>query len=414
MKTTLATSPAALPALKNQSTAQTAFLILGGLGCSHFLNDMVQVLLSAMYPLLKNNFHLNFAQIGLLTFSFQMTASLLQPLVGIYTDRHPKPYYSVLGMGLTLCGLLLLSAAPNFIWLLIAAALFGIGSSIFHPEASRMAYAASGGRHGLAQSIFQLGGNAGTALAPLLAAWVITPGGQHSIAWFALVILLAMLILRGIGRWYQSHLLSRAKTGSVQRAVAHPLPRGKIIMALSILLILVFSKYFYLTSLISYFPFYLINKFHLSVQAAQVYLFIFLFAFAIGTLLGGPLSDRFGRIPIIWVSILGVAPFTLILPYASLFWTGVLTLIIGMILASAFAPLLVYAQELMPDKIGTISGLFFGFTFGMAGIGAALLGKLADLTDIDFVYHVCAFLPLLGLLTAFLPKNLSNPLTASP
>ena len=315
-------------------------------------------------------------------------------------------------MGSTLCGLLLLSVAPNFGVLLVAAALVGTGSSVFHPEASRVARMASGGRHGLAQSLFQVGGNAGSAMGPLLAAWIIIPGGQHSIAWFTIAALIAIVVLRQIGHWYQRQQLA-GKTKPKKKAHGFvELPRNKVIMAVSILLLLIFSKYFYMASLSSYFTFYLISKFQLSVQDAQIHLFVFLFAVAIGTVAGGPIGDRIGRKAVIWTSILGVAPFTLMLPYANLFWTGVLTVIIGMILASAFSAILVFAQELMPGKVGTVSGLFFGFAFGMGGIGAALLGKLADMTDIFFVYQVCAFLPLIGLLAAFLPKLERVPATA--
>jgi len=408
-----ALNPPEMPQANEQQAAEkTGFRVLGAISFSHFLNDMIQSLLLAIYPLLKGNFHLSFAQIGLITLTFQVTASLLQPLVGLYTDKHPKPYSLAIGMGSTLCGLLLLSVAPNFGVLLVAAALVGTGSSVFHPEASRVARMASGGRHGLAQSLFQVGGNAGSAMGPLLAAWIIIPGGQHSIAWFTIAALIAIVVLRQIGHWYQRQQLA-GKTKPKKKAHGFvELPRNKVIMAVGILLLLIFSKYFYMASLSSYFTFYLISKFQLSVQDAQIHLFVFLFAVAIGTVAGGPIGDRIGRKAVIWTSILGVAPFTLMLPYANLFWTGVLTVIIGMILASAFSAILVFAQELMPGKVGTVSGLFFGFAFGMGGIGAALLGKLADMTDIFFVYQVCAFLPLIGLLAAFLPKLERVPATA--
>ncbi|WP_370454638.1 MFS transporter [Herbaspirillum sp. SJZ099] len=396
--------PAMPPASAPQPAEKTGFRVLGAISFSHFLNDMIQSLLLAIYPLLKGNFHLSFAQIGLITLTFQVTASLLQPLVGLYTDKHPKPYSLAIGMGSTLCGLLLLSVAPNFGVLLVAAALVGTGSSVFHPEASRVARMASGGRHGLAQSLFQVGGNAGSAMGPLLAAWIIIPGGQASIAWFSIAALVAIVVLRQIGHWY-ARQQSAAKGKAKKKGPAYvPLPKNKVMQAVGILLLLIFSKYFYMASLSSYFTFYLISKFQLSVQDAQIHLFAFLFAVAVGTVAGGPIGDRIGRKAVIWTSILGVAPFTLMLPYANLFWTGVLSVIIGLILASAFSAILVFAQELMPGKIGTVSGLFFGFAFGMGGIGAALLGKLADLTDIYFVYQVCAFLPLIGLLAAFLPK----------
>nr|WP_156226249.1 MFS transporter [Herbaspirillum chlorophenolicum] len=392
------------PASAPQPAEKTGFRVLGAISFSHFLNDMIQSLLLAIYPLLKGNFHLSFAQIGLITLTFQVTASLLQPLVGLYTDKHPKPYSLAIGMGSTLCGLLLLSVAPNFGVLLVAAALVGTGSSVFHPEASRVARMASGGRHGLAQSLFQVGGNAGSAMGPLLAAWIIIPGGQASIAWFSIAALVAIVVLRQIGHWY-ARQQSAAKGKAKKKGPAYvALPKRKVTQAVGILLLLIFSKYFYMASLSSYFTFYLISKFQLSVQDAQIHLFAFLFAVAVGTVAGGPIGDRIGRKAVIWTSILGVAPFTLMLPYANLFWTGILSVIIGLILASAFSAILVFAQELMPGKIGTVSGLFFGFAFGMGGIGAALLGKLADLTDIYFVYQVCAFLPLIGLLAAFLPK----------
>ncbi|MFZ1180763.1 MAG: MFS transporter [Herbaspirillum sp.] len=385
-------------------TEKNGLWVIGAISFSHFLNDMIQSLLLAIYPLLKGNFHLSFVQIGLITLTFQVTASLLQPLVGLYTDRHPQPYSLVVGMSSSLCGLLLLSVAPNFGVLLVAAALIGTGSSVFHPEASRVAHMASGGRHGLAQSLFQVGGNAGSAMGPLLAAWIIMPGGQHSVAWFSITALIAIVVLRQIGHWYQHQQLAGKIRPKKNAATYITLSRDRVIMTIGILLMLIFSKYFYMASLSSYFTFYLISKFQLSVQEAQIHLFVFLFAVAVGTVLGGPIGDRVGRRLVIWVSILGVAPFTLMLPYANLFWTGVLTVSIGMILASAFSAILVFAQELMPGKVGTVSGLFFGFAFGMGGIGAALLGKLADMTDIFFVYRVCAFLPLIGLLAAFLPR----------
>ena len=382
----------------------TGFRVLGAISVAHFLNDMIQSLILSIYPLLKGNFHLSFAQIGLITLTYQMTASILQPVVGMYTDKHPKPYSLALGMGFTLVGLLLLSVASHYGIVLFAAALVGTGSSIFHPESSRVARMASGGRHGLAQSIFQVGGNAGSAMGPLLAAWIIIPHGQTSIAWFSVAALLAIVILWQIGNWYKrrrSEMSTKAGKSGHSHAV---LPRRQVMFSIGILLLLIFSKYFYMASLSSYFTFYLISKFHLSIQDAQFQLFMFLFAVAVGTVLGGPIGDKVGRKWVIWASILGVAPFTLILPYANLFWTGVLSVVIGIILASAFSAILVFAQELVPGKVGTISGLFFGFAFGMGGVGAAALGKLADMTDIYFVYQVCSFLPLLGLAAAFLPR----------
>lgn len=378
----------------------TRYRVLGAISFSHFLNDMMQSLILAIYPLLKGNFHLSFAQVGLITLTYQITASLLQPAVGLYTDKHPQPYSLVVGMGSTLSGLVLLAFAPSFGWLLLAAALVGTGSSIFHPESSRVARMASGGQHGLAQSIFQVGGNAGSAMGPLLAAWIIIPQGQQSVAWFSLAALLAMIVLWQVGGWYQQQ--HRAVRKTVVTA-ASPLPTRTVLTAMAVLMVLVFSKYFYMASLTSYFTFYLMQKFQLSVQSAQIHLFVFLFAVAAGTIIGGPLGDRIGRKRVIWGSILGVAPFTLALPYANLEWTGVLTFIIGFILASAFSAILVFAQELVPGKVGMVSGLFFGFAFGMGGIGAAVMGGLADRHGIEYVYQLCAWLPLLGLLTVFLP-----------
>ena len=388
-----------IPALGNENTA---FKVLGAIGFSHFLNDMIQSLLPAIYPLLKSSFSLSFTQIGLITLTFQITASLLQPMVGLYTDHHPKPYSLSIGMGCTLTGLIILAFAPGYGILLIAAAMVGTGSSIFHPESSRVARMASGGRYGLAQSIFQVGGNAGSATGPLLAAFIVIPHGRNSIAWFSLAALLAMLVLWQVGGWYKGRQSGAKRPGKFQFS-QQTLPSRTVIGAMLVLMVLMFSKFFYLASINSYYIFYLINKFHLSVQSAQIHLFVFSFAVALGTLLGGHIGDRIGRKRVIWVSILGVAPFTLILPYVSLAWTGPLTFIIGLILASAFPAILVFAQELLPGKVGMVAGLFFGLAFGMAGIGAAVLGKLADLQGIEFVYRVCSFLPLFGLLTVFLP-----------
>jgi FSR family fosmidomycin resistance protein-like MFS transporter len=383
----------------------TVFAILTAISFSHFLNDTIQSLLPAIYPLLKTSFRLSFVQIGLITLTFQLTASILQPVVGYYTDRHPRPYSLAVGMGSSLFGLLLLAVANHFYLLLLAAALIGTGSSIFHPESSRVARLASGGRHGFAQSFFQVGGNIGSSIGPLLAAFIVVPYGQRSIAIFSLIALLAIFVLWNVGRWYREHLGSRrAKAASVHAEQLALLSRSRVTASVVILLTLIFSKYFYLASLTSYFTFYLISKFGLSVQSAQIHLFIFLGAVAVGTFVGGPVGDYFGRKYVIWFSILGVLPFTLMLPYASLFWTGVLTVVIGLILASAFAAILVYATELMPGKVGTVAGLFFGFAFGMGGLGAAALGALADMTSIGFVYKVCAFLPAIGLLAALLPN----------
>jgi FSR family fosmidomycin resistance protein-like MFS transporter len=383
---------------------KTAFRVLGSISICHLLNDMLQSVIPAVYPILKTSYHLDFAQVGLITLTLQLTASLLQPLVGIYTDRRPTPYSLAVGMGFTLMGLIMLASAPTFPAILLAVALVGIGSSVFHPESSRVARMASGGQHGLAQSLFQVGGNAGSALGPLLAAFIVLPNGQKSIAWFSAAALLAILILSRVGAWYKARVPAIRKGRARATGSTHGLSSRRIAMAIGVLIVLMFSKFFYLASITSYFTFYLISKFHLSVRDAQLHLFIFLGAVAAGTIIGGPVGDRIGRKYVIWCSILGVLPFTLLLPYASLFWTGVLTVIIGLILASAFSAILVYAQELVPGKVGTISGLFFGFAFGLGGLGAAFLGHLADLTSITFVYRVCAFLPALGLFTALLPN----------
>ncbi|WYX08010.1 MFS transporter [Achromobacter xylosoxidans] len=394
-------APAAAPqpAVADPSTA---FAVLGAISAAHLMNDMIQSILLAIYPMLKDSFSLSFAQIGLITLVYQLAASLLQPFIGFYTDRNPKPYSLPVGMGFTLAGLLLLSVAPSFGWLLVAAVLVGTGSSVFHPESSRVARMASGGRHGLAQSLFQVGGNVGSALGPLLAALFIIPHGQRSVAWFSLAALFGMVVLTGIGRWYAANR-ARLKPRARREGAGNGLTRNQVLGALGVLGLLVFSKYFYLASLNSYFTFYLIDKFALSVREAQLYLFLFLAAVAVGTVVGGPVGDRIGRKIVIWVSILGVAPFTLMLPYANLFWTGVLVVVIGVVLASAFSAIVVYAQELVPGKVGMIAGLFFGFAFGMGGLGAAALGKLADATSIGYVYQVCAYLPLLGIVAVLLP-----------
>ncbi|MDF2972389.1 MAG: Fosmidomycin resistance protein [Microvirga sp.] len=385
------------------SAERVAVPILAAISVSHLLNDLIQSLLPAIYPILKDNYRLDFGQIGLLTLTFQMSASLLQPLVGTFTDRKPQPFSLMVGMGFTLIGLLTLSQAHSYPLLLLGAALVGMGSSVFHPESSRVARMASGGRHGLAQSVFQVGGNAGTALGPLLAAFIVVPFGQGSIAWFSAVALLAMLILFGVGRWYRDKLVElKAKPKAAERKSSFS--RRRIAVSITILMLLVFSKNFYMAGLTSYYTFYLISKFQLSVQDAQVYLFIFLGAVAAGTLLGGPIGDRIGRRYVIWISILGVLPFTLLLPYVGLFWTAVLSIIIGLVLASAFSAILVYATELVPGRVGMIAGLFFGLSFGMGGLGAAALGQLADMTSIETVYKVCSFLPAIGLLAYFLPK----------
>jgi FSR family fosmidomycin resistance protein-like MFS transporter len=387
-----------------QAAEATTFVILVALSFSHLLNDMMQSLLPAIYPLLKNKFALSFGQIGLITFTFQFTASLLQPVVGLATDKRPMPFSLAAGMGFTLIGLLILGSAGSFAMLLLAAGLVGLGSSVFHPESSRVARMASGGRHGMAQSFFQVGGNAGSAIGPLLAAFVVVPHGQGSVAWFSLVALLAIIVLLNVGRWYRAARLRMAARPKGAAHAANQLSRPRVVASILILLALIFSKYFYMASLNTYYTFYLIHKFGVSVQTAQILLFVFLGAVAAGTFAGGPIGDRIGRKYVIWGSILGVLPFTLMLPHANLGWTIVLSVVIGLILASAFSAILVYAQELMPGKVGMVSGMFFGFAFGMGGLGAALLGVLADRTSIDFVYAVCAFLPMIGLLTVFLPN----------
>lgn len=382
--------------------SQAAFAVLVALSVSHLLNDTIQSLIAAVYPVLKESYSLTFTQIGLITLAFQFTASLLQPLVGLYTDRRPLPFSLAIGMGITLGGLLLLSVADNFPTILLAAALVGVGSAIFHPEASRMARLASGGRHGLAQSLFQVGGNGGSALGPLLAAFVVVPWGQGSLAWFSVVAVAAMVILARVGLWYRAHLAERMAKKAVP--ATSPVSPRRAAFAIGILLCLIFSKYFYLASLTSYYTLYLIDTFSVSVPDAQVRLFVFLGAVAVGTFFGGPVGDRIGFKAVIWGSILGVLPFTLALPHVNLFWTTVLTVPIGLILASAFSAIMVYAQELLPSGVGMVAGLFFGFAFGMGGVGAAVLGWLADQTSIGTVYRACAFLPLIGLLTALLPN----------
>jgi FSR family fosmidomycin resistance protein-like MFS transporter len=384
------------------TATRTAFRVLAAISFCHLLNDMMQSLIPAVYPILKQTYHLDFGQIGLITLTSQLTASLLQPLVGLYTDRRPTPFSLPIGMTFTMVGLILVASAPAYGFVLASVALIGIGSAVFHPESSRVARMASGGQHGLAQSLFQVGGNAGSSLGPLLAAFVVIPAGQHSIAWFSGAALLAIAILIRVGHWYKTHT-GRGPKSRMAVDARQRLSRRTVAGSMAILIALIFSKYFYLSSISSYFTFYLIAKFHLAVPTAQLHLFLFLGAVALGTVIGGPVGDRIGRKYVIWVSILGVLPFTLALPYANLFFTDVLVIIIGMVLASAFSAILVYAQDLVPGKVGTISGLFFGLAFGMGGIGAALLGELADATSIDFVYRVCSFLPAIGLLTYFLP-----------
>lgn len=379
------------------------FVILGAITFCHLLNDVMQALLPAVYPMLKSGFALSFGQIGLLTLIFQVTASLLQPVVGLYTDRKPQPYSLPLGMACSLLGMVTLAFAPSFPLLLAGAALLGVGSSIFHPESSRLARLASGGAHGFAQSFFQVGGHVGSALGPLLAAFVVLPQGRESLAWFALVALLGIFILMGVGHWYNGAVRSRAIAPG--RSSQHfTLPASQVRRAVAVLIALIFSKFFYLASITSYYIFYLMHRFGLSVEVAQIYLFVFLSASAAGLLVGGHVGDRFGRKKVIWGSIVGVLPFTLALPYVGLTATLILSIIIGLVLSSAFSAIVVYGQELMPGRVGMVSGLFFGLAFGMGGIGAAVLGELADCTSIELVYRVCSFLPLIGLLTLFLPN----------
>jgi MFS transporter, FSR family, fosmidomycin resistance protein len=389
--------------ITRSQTTGTAFVVLGAITFCHLLNDVMQALLPAIYPMLKSGFDLSFAQVGLLTLAFQVTASLLQPMVGLYTDRRPQPYSLPLGMACSLLGMVTLAFAPSFAALLAGAALLGVGSSIFHPESSRLARLASGGAHGFAQSFFQVGGLVGSALGPLLAAFVVLPRGRGSLAWFALAALLGICILAGVGRWYRGVVRSRA-TKSEGPAHHVALPPTQVRRAVGILIALIFSKFFYLASITSYYTFYLIHRFGLSIETAQIYLFVFLAASAAGLLIGGPVGDRFGRKKVIWGSIVGVLPFTLVLPYVGLTATFVLSVVIGLVLSSAFSAIVVYGQELMPGRVGMVSGLFFGLAFGMGGIGAAVLGVLADWTSIELVYRVCSFLPLLGLLTVFLPN----------
>jgi FSR family fosmidomycin resistance protein-like MFS transporter len=378
--------------------------ILFALSFSHLLNDSIQALIPAIYPLLKHSFGLSFTQVGLITLTFQMVGSVFQPIVGYYTDKKPKPYSLVVGMGITLVGLVLLALASSYHMVIMAAGMVGMGSAIFHPESSRMARLASGGRHGFAQSLFQVGGNAGSSFGPLLAAWIVVPRGQKNILWFTALAFVGMLVLSKVGAWYRARLAEIHPKQTHETHHSQNLPMPRILAALAVLLMLMFSKFFYLASMTNYYTFYLIQKFGVTVQGSQMYLFLFLFAVAVGTIVGGPVGDKIGRKLVIWISILGMAPFALALPFANLFWTAVLSIVIGMIMASAFPAILVYATELLPGKVGTIAGLFFGFAFGMAGIGSAVLGKLADATSIIFVIKVCSFLPLIGLLTGFLPE----------
>jgi len=386
------------------SGQQTVFAILFAVSISHFLNDMMQSVLPSVYPMLKENYSLTFTQIGFITFAFQCTASILQPFVGNYTDRYPKPYSFVMGMCFSLAGIVLLAFAADFGSILLAACLVGMGSSIFHPEASRVAFYASGGRRGLAQSIFQLGGNFGTAVGPLLVTFIVVRNGQRHILWFLIAAAIAIFILLKVSKWYSANIRLRSKGKIPAPEPLHTLSKKRVWATIVILLILIFSKYFYTAGISNYFTFYMMEKFHMDYSQAVIYLFIFSGSVAAGTLLGGPLGDRFGRKVIIWFSILGVAPFTVLLPYCDLFWTGILISIIGIIIASAFSAILVYAQELLPGKIGMVSGLFYGFAFGMGGLGSAVLGYIIDLTSLEYVFKICSFLPFLGLIAAFMPN----------
>lgn len=400
----ISNTQAEIPAVA--ATAQSSPLvmrIIGAVALAHLINDLIQAVLPSIYPMLKDSYGLTFTQVGLITLTFQLTASLLQPWVGYHTDRHPKPWLLPAGTVCTLIGIVMMSMVGSFALILLAAALIGIGSSTFHPEASRVARLASGGRYGLAQSTFQVGGNAGSAFGPLLAAAIIIPYGQGNVAWFGLFALFALFVLYRISRWYANHLnLFKLKQG---QAATHGLSKGRVLSALVVLGLLVFSKYFYMASFTSYFTFYLIEKFDLSVASSQLHLFLFLGAVATGTFFGGPIGDRIGRKAVIWFSILGVAPFTLILPHVDLLWTSILSVVIGFILASAFSAIVVYAQELVPGNVGMIAGVFFGLMFGFGGIGAALLGHLADIRGIEHVYWLCSFLPLFGVLAIFLPRT---------
>lgn len=383
---------------------KTTYSILFIISFSHLINDLLQAIVPSIYPLIKDNFGLSFTQIGIITLTYQMVASILQPFVGMYTDKNSKPYSLIIGMCFTMVGLFLVSIASSFVFLLLSVSLIGIGSSIFHPESSRVAHLASGGKKGLAQSIFQLGGNAGSAIGPLLAAFIIIPHGQSYVAWFCIIALVGIFALYKIAIWYTDHMSERNANKSAYKIETNHLSKNRVIVSLAVLLILIFSKFFYMSSITSYYTFFLIDKFHISVQQSQVYLFLFSGAVAAGTLIGGPIGDRLGRKYVIWVSILGVAPFTLMLPYVSLFWVGTLSVIIGLIISSAFSAILVYATELMPGKVGLVAGLFFGFAFGMGGLGSAVLGKIADATSIEYVFKICAFLPLIGVITGFLPN----------
>jgi FSR family fosmidomycin resistance protein-like MFS transporter len=388
--------------VKEQMAQKTVYPILFAVATAHLFNDLLQAVIPAAYPILKENYNLNFTQIGLITLSYQLAASILQPLVGLYTDKNPKPFGQMYGMLFTLAGIITLAYASSFNFVILSVIFVGIGSSIFHPESSRISFLASGGKRGLAQSIFQLGGNAGTAIGPLLVAFIVVPRSQHHIVWFAIIALMALFVLYRIAFWYQNHLNVKAK--NKPKIVSPNLTKTQVTVSVIVLLLLLFSKFFYTASISSYFTFYLMDKFQLSIQDAQFHLFWFLAACAVGTLIGGPLGDKFGRKYVIWFSVLGAAPFTLMLPYADLFWTRNLSIAIGIVISSAFPAILVYAQELLPKKLGMVSGLFYGFAFGMGGLGSALLGSLADKTSIIYIYQLCAYLPIIGVVGLFLPN----------
>jgi MFS transporter, FSR family, fosmidomycin resistance protein len=386
----------------SQVIQKTVFSILFSISFAHLINDLIQAIIPSIYPILKESYHLTFTQIGLITFAFQFSASILQPFVGYYTDKYPKPFSQIYGMLFSLAGIVSISFANNFYWIIASVMLIGIGSSIFHPESARISNLASGGKRGLAQSIFQVGGNFGTALGPLLVALIVVPNSQKYILWFVIAAVIGLGILSKIAFWYRDHLIFRKH--KVVPFDLHNLPKGKVRIYIAILLIVIFSKFFYSASLSTYYTFYIIDKFHLSIKQAQFHMFIYLIAYAIGTILGGPLGDKFGRKYIIWFSVFGATPFALLLPYVDLFWTDVLMIVIGIIISSAFPAIIVYAQELLPKKLGLVSGLFYGFAFGMGALGSALLGILADYTSIGFVYQVCSFLPIIGIICYFLPN----------
>ena len=388
---------------KESVVSKTLFSVLFAISFAHLLNDLIQAIIPSVYPILKEKYDLSFTQIGLITFAFQFTASILQPFVGYYTDKHPKPFSQVYGMVFSLLGIICLSFANTFSWIILAVCLIGTGSAIFHPESARISNAASGGKRGLAQSIFQVGGNFGTALGPLLVALIVAPNSQKYILWFVIAAVIALGIISKIAYWYRDHLIRKTHTSTLFFDF-HDLTKSRVKWSIIILLVVIFSKFFYSASLSTYYTFFLMDKFHLSIQQAQYHLFIYLIAYAAGTIMGGPLGDKFGRKYIIWFSVFGATPFALMLPYVNLFWTDVLMIVIGMIISSAFPAIIVYAQELIPKKLGMISGLFYGFAFGMGALGSALLGILADHTSIQYVYHIASFLPIIGVICYFLPN----------